>query len=79
MQVALTSTRAANRATAYLLARLHQYVHFLREICEVMDIRTTYLAEIVHSGTYDLRYCESSGVEAGGVWVDPNEDGVIRV
>ena len=39
MQVDLTSDRAANRATSYLLAQLHQGVHFWRDICEVMDIR----------------------------------------
>ena len=41
MQVAFTCSMAANRATAYLLARFHQDVHFWRELCEVMDTRPT--------------------------------------
>ena len=63
----LTSARSSNRASEYLLAQFHQDVHFLREICEFIDIRTTYLAEIVHRDSSDLGYCDASGVGAGGV------------
>ena len=79
MQVALTSTRAANCATAYLSAQLHQDVHFWIELCKVMDIHPTYLAEIFHRDFFKLWYCNDSCVGVGGVCVDPNEDRVKRV
>ena len=44
-----------------------------------MDIRTTYLAEIIHRAPSDLGYCDTSDVGADGVWSNPNEDGVNMV
>ena len=80
MQVALTRARATNRTTEYLSALFHQDVHFWRELCKFMDIRTTYLVEIVHRDASDLEDYAASGVEGGGgVWVDANDDRVNRV
>ena len=44
-----------------------------------MGIHPTYMAEIVHRVPSNLRYCDASGVRAGGLWVEPNEDGFNRV
>ena len=55
IQVELTHAWAANLSTAYLLAQFHQDVHFWRDLCEVMDIRPTYLADIFHRYASDLR------------------------
>ena len=44
-----------------------------------MDIRPIYLVKIVHRDSYNLWYCDASGVGAGGVWVYPNEDRVNRI
>ena len=37
--------------------------------------RPTYLAELVHQPASDLGYINVLSLGAGGVWIDPNEDG----
>ena len=40
-----------------------------------MHTRPTYLAEIVQRLPTDIGFTDASGLGAGGVWIDPNEDG----
>ena len=40
-----------------------------------MHTRPTYLAEIVQRLPTDIGFTDSSGLGAGGVWIDPNKDG----
>ena len=79
IQVDPTRAQATNHATEYLSAQFHQDVHFWIEIFKDMGTRPTYLTEIVHRDTLYLGYCDASSMEAGGMWVDPNKDGVNRV
>ena len=44
----MTSAWAAKRAMSYLLEQFHQDVQFWINLCEVMDIRPTYLVDIFH-------------------------------
>ena len=40
-----------------------------------MHTHPTYLAEIVQRLPTDIGFTDASGLGAGGVWIDPNEDG----
>ena len=44
-----------------------------------MGSQPTYLAEIVQHLATDVGYTDASGIGYGGVWIDPNEDGVHYV
>ena len=44
-----------------------------------MPTRPTYLAGIVQRLPTDISFADASGLGAGGVWIDPNEDGLNYV
>ena len=44
-----------------------------------MPIRPTFLAEIVQRLPTNIGFADASGLGAGGVWTDPNEDGLNYV
>ena len=76
IQMALTK---ANRRTAYLSKGFHQDIAHWRLLCSRMKHRPTYLAEIVQRLPTDLGYTDASGTGGGGVWLDPNADGIHHV
>ena len=76
IQMALTK---ANRRTAYLSKGFHQDIAHWRLLCSRMKHRPTYLAEIVQRLPTDLGYTDASGTGGGGVWLDPNVDGIHHV
>ena len=79
IQGALTAALHASRTTAYLKKGFHSDLSFWRKLCAEMDTRPTYLAEIVQRLPTDIGFTDASGLGGGGVWIDPNEDGVNYV
>ena len=76
IQMALTK---ANRRTAYLSKDFHNDIAHWRLLCSRMKHRPTYLAEIVQRLPTDIGYTDASGLGGGGVWLNPNADGVHHV
>ena len=76
IQMALTK---ANRRTTYLSKDFHRDIAHWRLLCSRMKQRPTYLAEIVQRLPTDLGYTDASGIGGGGVWLNPNADGIHHV
>ena len=75
LQQSLTAAHHAHRATAYVTSGFHSDLRFWRRLCAEMPTRPTYLAEIVQRLPTYIGFTDASGLGAGGVWIDPNEDG----
>ena len=75
LQRSLTAAHHAHRATAYVTSGFHSDLRFWRQLCAEVHTRPTYLAEIVQRLPTDIGFTDASGLGAGGVWIDPNEDG----
>ena len=71
----LTAAHHAHPATAYVTSGFHCDLRFWRRLCAEMHTRPTYLAEIVQRLPTGIGFMDASGLGAGGVWIDPNEDG----
>ena len=67
LQMALTSTKRASRATAYLSKGFHKDVQFCQSLCVDMGSRPTFFAEIVQLLATDVGYTNASGIRCGGV------------
>ena len=76
MQRALTK---ANARTAYLSDGFHEEIRYWKALIKEMDVRPTFLASIVKRSPTDLGFTDASGIGGGGVWLDPNLDGVSYV
>ena len=72
----LTAAHHAHQATAYVTKGFQYDLRFWRRLCADMPTRPTYLAEIVQRLPTDIRFADALGLGAGGVWIDPNEDGL---
>ena len=79
LQMALTAANHASWATAYLSKGLYRDVQFCKSLCVDIGSRPTFLAEIVRRLSTDVGYTNALSIGCGGVWIDPNEDGVHYV
>ena len=77
MQGALARSQAANNATVNLSACFHQDIKFWRSLCVEMKTRPTDLAKLVHRAASNIGYIYALVQGSGGVWIYPNEDGII--
>ena len=75
IQQSLTASHHAHRATAYVTSGFHSDLRFWRRLCAEIHTRLVYLAEIVQRFPTDIGFTDALGLGAGGVWIDPNEDG----
>ena len=75
LQQSLTADHYAHRATTYVTSGFHSDLRFWRRFCAEMPTCPNYLAEIVQHLPIDIGFTGSSALGAGGVWIDPNEDG----
>ena len=75
----LTAANHTSGATAYLSKYFHRNVQFLKYLCADMGSWPTFFAEIIQRLATDVGYAKASGLGYGGVWIDPNEDGVHYV
>ena len=62
LQMALTATNYAIRATAYILKDFHRDVQFWQSLCVDMVSRPTLFAEIVQRLATDVGYTNASGL-----------------
>ena len=79
LQMALTAAHHASRATAYLSKDFHRDVKFWQYLCVDTGSRITFSAENIHCLATDVGYANTSGLGCGGVWIDPNQEGVHYV
>ena len=73
LQKALTTAGSGRRA--YLTAGFHRDIAHWTQLTEDVLSRPTALAEVVHRLPTNMGFCDASGLGAGGVWLDPNNDG----
>ena len=79
LQQFLTAAHHAHQATSYVTTGFQSDLRFWRRLCADIPTRPTYLAEIVQRLPTDIGFADASGLGAGGVWIDPNEDGLNYV
>ena len=77
--MALTAANHASCATAYISKDFHRDVHFWQYMCVNMGSCPTFFAKIIQRLTTDVGYTNASVLGCGGVWIDPNKDGVHYV
>ena len=71
LQQALTK---ATHKLAYLSNNFHTEIKYWTKLVEDMGTRPTYLAEIVQRLASALGFTDASGLGAGGVWINPNNN-----
>ena len=77
--MALTASRHAIRATAYLSKKYIRDMKFWQSMCADMGSRPTYLEYIVQLLATNVGYTNTLSIRCGGFWIYPNEDGVYYV
>ena len=66
---------AGSGCRAYLTSGFHQDLAHWTQLAEDVLSRPTSLAEVVQRIPMDMGFCNAAGPGAGGVWLDPNNDG----
>ena len=79
LQMVLEAAKHASQATSYIYKGFHRVMQCWKYLCLDMGSRPTFFVEIVQCLATDVGYTNALGLEFGGVWINPNDDGVHYV